>query len=131
MTRAALGGLLLLAVLSGCSGSDDGDPSADPSISGSPEPAAPCTEARAEAVERAQISRSKVEPSCVKLAKGSDFTLLNADAKDHSLSTTPDSPVQLQVDLRKDAAFPYKFTKVGTYTLTEASTALTLTIIVS
>ena len=131
MKRAAAAGLLMLVAVSGCSGSDDGKKSSNPTGSGSPTTAADCTEATAETVDRAQISKAKIEPACVKLSKGGDFTLLNADTKAHSLSTTASSPVDLQVDLRKGAAFPYRFKKAGTYTFEEASSDLTLTVLVS
>ena len=121
---------MLLAV-SGCSGSDDGKRSSDPTGSGSPTTAAECTEATAKAVARAQISKSKIEPACVKVSKGGDFTLLNADSKRHSFATTSSSPVELQVDLKKGSAFPYRYKKPGTYTFKEPTSDLTLTVFVS
>lgn len=123
-------GLLLLVAFSGCSGSDDGKKSSNPTGSDSPT-SAECTEASAQAVDRAQISKAKVEPACVKLKKGASFTLLNADARRHSFATSPSSPVELQVDLKQGSAFPYRYNKPGTYTFKEASTDLTFTVLVS
>jgi plastocyanin len=91
---------------------------------------AACTAGSAKAVSRAQISESGLAPTCVKLPKGGSFTLVNADAHTHNFSTSKASPVQLQVDLKKGAAFPYRFTKLGTYTLTDAKSHLVLTVIV-
>jgi len=130
MKRAAAAWLLVLVAVSGCSGTDDGKRSSNPTGSDSPTTTAGCTESSAKAVARAQISKAKIEPACVKVSKGGNFTLLNADAKAHSFTTTPSAPVQLQVDLGKGSAFPFRFKKSGTYTFKEASSDLTLTIIV-
>ena len=121
----------MLVAVAGCSGDDDGKNSSDPTGSDSPTTAAECTEANAKAVDRAQISKAKLEPACVKLRKGAAFTLINVDTKRHSFTTTPSSPVELQVDLKKGSAFPYRYKKPGTYTFEEASSDLTLTVFVS
>jgi plastocyanin len=130
MNRAAVAGGIVLTVLlggSGCSGSEDSTKADQPDSNG---PGAGCTEATAESATRAEISRSGIEPSCVKVSKGGAFTLLNSDAKAHDFTTSESSPVQLRVELKKGAAFPYTFNKAGTYTLTDASSDLALTVIV-
>ena len=131
MNRAAAGVLVLatLWAFSGCSGSED-DEGARPDRPASSQPEG-CTEASAKATERSQISASGIEPSCVKVSKGGSFTLVNADAKAHDFTTSEDSPVQLQVDLKRGAAFPYTFKKAGTYTFAEAESDFAVTVIVN
>ncbi len=131
MSRAAVAGAFALALAVGCSACSPTDDDKEPGPEASGSPAAECTEATATATVRAQISMSGIEPACVKVGKGGSFTLLNADTKAHSLTTTESSPVQLQVDLRKGAAFPYRFTKAGTYTLEDSRSDLVLTIVVT
>jgi plastocyanin len=130
MDRVAVAGMIVLAVLLGASACSGSDGSKKALRTDSSSPGAQCSKATAQASTRAEIAESGIEPSCVKVRKGGDFTLLNSDAKAHDFTTTESSPVQLQVDLEKGAAFPYTFEKSGTYTLTEASSDLALTIIV-
>ena len=128
MKVAVVAGAVLLVAAVGVAAhallDDDNGASSNVSQSGT------CTASSAKAVSRSQISKSGLAPTCVKLAKGGSFTLVNADAHAHNFTTSKASPVQLQVDLKKGAAFPYRFSKVGTYTLTDAKSDLTLTIIV-
>lgn len=131
MERAVVAGLVVLVGLSGCSA---GSTSVDRTKSGptrAASSATECTAATARATDRAQIRQSAIEPACVRVRKGRSFTLLNSDTRSHALTTTGSSPVHLQVDLRKAAAFPYRFGKVGTYTFQDAGSHLTLTVIVS
>ena len=128
MKLAVVAGAVLLTAAVGVAAysllDDDENPPSSSSHSGE------CTASSAKAVSRAQISKSGLAPTCVKVAMGGSYTLVNADARAHSFTTSKASPVQLQVDLKKGAAFPYRFTMAGTYALTDAKSDLTLTIIV-
>jgi plastocyanin len=128
MNRAVVTGLLVLTTLAG--GSACSSDTEKPNVDHTTIPAATCTAATATEAARSKISKSTIAPACVKVSKGGSFTLLNADSKAHSFTTTQGAPVPLQVDLKEGAAFPYRFKKVGTYTLKEAKSDLVLTIIV-
>lgn len=127
MKPAVVAGAVLLVAAVGVAAHSLLDDDKEPSSSST---STRCTASSAKAVSRSQISGSGLAPSCVKLTKGASFTLVNASSHAHSFTTSKASPVQLQVDLKKGAAFPYRFAKVGTYTLTDAKSDLSLTVIV-
>jgi plastocyanin len=131
MNRATILGAFVLVLLSGCSSNSKPDEGRSPNSDASVTTPAACTQTTAKATDRAQISKSGIDSACVRVPKGGSFTLLNVDAKAHSFTTTKSSPVQLQVDLKKGSAFPYRFRRAGTYTLEDKASDLTLTIIVN
>ena len=89
-----------------------------------------CTAADATSASRVTISHHGLDLSCVAVARKAGFTLLNVDAKLHDFSTTQGAPAPLRVELKKGAAFPYRFTKAGTYRLEDTKSDLVLTVIV-
>ena len=125
MVRSWVLGAALVAAVTGCSitGGDKG------SDENPPRPTS-CSAASATPATRVTVSKTGLDLSCVSVVRKAGFTLLNVDTRLHDFSTTKGAPTPLRVELKKGAAFPYRFTKAGTYRLQDTKSDLVLTIIV-